>query len=34
VELIRLYRENVVRGEQPPFEEFSYYTLELDGADR
>jgi hypothetical protein len=33
VELIRLYRENVVRGEQPPFKEFSYYTLELGGAD-
>lgn len=29
VELIRRFRENTVRGEQPPFEEFSYYTLDL-----
>ena len=33
VELVRRYRENEVRGEQPPFKEFSYYTLELDEAD-
>lgn len=29
VELIRRFRENAVRGEQPPFEDFSYYTLDL-----
>lgn len=33
VELIRKFRENSVRGDQPPFEEFSYYTLDLQGED-
>ena len=29
VELIRHFRDNVVRGEQPPYSSFTYFTLEL-----
>ena len=30
VELIRGFRENVVRGEQPPYQHFTYFTLDLE----
>jgi hypothetical protein len=30
VELVRRFRENSVEGPQPPYEEFTYYTLELE----
>lgn len=33
VELIRQFRDNVVSGKQPPYEEFSYYTLRIDEED-
>lgn len=29
VELVRFFRDNVVTGEQPPWEAFTYFTLEL-----
>ncbi len=29
VELVRRFHENAVEGPQPPWEEFTYYTLEL-----
>jgi hypothetical protein len=29
VELVRHFHENVVIGEQPPWEEFTYYTLDV-----
>ena len=29
VVLVRLYRENEIRGEQPPFGEYPYFTLDL-----
>lgn len=31
VELIRRFHENVVEGEQPPWQRYTFYTLELDG---
>jgi hypothetical protein len=34
VELVRFFRENVLRGEQPPYDEFTYHTLELERRDR
>jgi hypothetical protein len=38
VELVRFFHENVVSGDQPPWEEFTYHTLELgppdDGGNR
>jgi hypothetical protein len=30
VELVRYFRDNVIEGEQPPYEDFTFYTLELD----
>ena len=29
VELVRLFRENSIPGPQPPYDEYTYYTLEL-----
>jgi hypothetical protein len=34
VELVRLFHENVIEGTQPPYEEFVYYTLELEPVQR
>lgn len=34
VELVRYFRDNVVRGEQPPYDQFTYYTLELEAGER
>ena len=34
VELIRLFRDNVVRGEQPPYSQFTYFTLDLEDDER
>jgi hypothetical protein len=34
VELVRLFHENSVVGPQPPYEDFTYYTLDLDEVDR
>ncbi|HJR24781.1 MAG TPA: hypothetical protein VJ804_04865 [Acidimicrobiales bacterium] len=34
VELVRLFHENSIQGPQPPWEEFTYYTLELDPGER
>ncbi len=30
VELVRFFHENVVEGPQPPWQQFTYHTLELD----
>lgn len=30
VELVRHYRDNVVEGEQPEYEQYTFYTLELE----
>src|SRR3546814_808603 len=29
MELVRFFRENVVSGEQPPWEEYTYFTLDV-----
>jgi hypothetical protein len=34
VELIRFFRDNVVRGEQPPYSQFTYFTLDLEDDER
>jgi len=34
VELIRFFRDNVVQGEQPPYDTFTYFTLDLEAGDR
>lgn len=33
VELVRFFRQNELEGRQPPYEQFTYYTLDLE-ADR
>jgi hypothetical protein len=33
VELVRHFHENVVVGDQPPWQEFTYFTLEVDDAE-
>ena len=33
VELVRLFRENSITGEQPEFDEYPYYTLDLREGD-
>lgn len=34
VELVRFFRENSILDPQPPFEEYTYFTLDLPGEDR
>lgn len=32
VDLVRHFRDNVLEGEQPPWQQFTYYTLDLEGG--
>lgn len=32
VDLVRRFHDNSITGEQPPFQEFTYFTLDLDDA--
>ncbi|MGH9275495.1 MAG: hypothetical protein ACRDZU_12685 [Acidimicrobiales bacterium] len=32
VDLVRRFRDNALTGEQPPYKEFTYFTLDLDDA--
>lgn len=32
VDLVRHFRDNVLEGEQPPWQQFTYFTLDLEGA--